>query len=183
MAARPGRYSPPDCCATEGIPGRANGWTGILSGGAFMKWGRWSVRPLILLAALALAAAACNMPPLGKSQLSAYDGGDGLATVGGGTITPGSQQTGTLESLFEAHNWSFNGQEGQEVTIWAKGHGAANPRIKLIDPDGAVVAQDNDSGGGPRGTDALLVVTLRASGSYTIRVDMFDTGQYTLILE
>ena len=148
-----------------------------------MSLRRLMIPSAILVAPLLLAAIACNMPPLGKSHLSTYDGGDGLATVGGGTITPGSQQTGTLESLFEAHNWSFNGQEGQQVTIWAKGHGAANPRIKLIDPDGVVVAQDNDSGGGPRGTDALLVVTLRTSGSYTIRVDMFDTGQYTLILE
>jgi hypothetical protein len=148
-----------------------------------MRPRREFAQPVILVAALALAAIACTMPPLGGSEISAYDGGDGLATVGGGTITPGSRQTATLSSVFEAHNWSFEGQEGQEVAIWARGEGSANPNIKLIDPDGVVIARDNDSGGGRRGTDALLVVTLPASGTYTIRIDVFDTGEYVLILE
>ncbi len=132
--------------------------------------------------ALWLSIAACNLP-LGTGRISRDDGGDGLQTVGGGSIEAGSQQTGEINSLFEAHNWSFRGEEGQVVTIWAKGEGAANPRIKLIDPDGTVIARDNDGGGGPRGTDASITATLPGNGRYTIRVDMFEIGGYALILE
>lgn len=138
-------------------------------------------RDRFMLAAIMLAWAAAACVFGGLSGLSEYDGGDGYDTTGGGRIAVGERQSGELLSLFEAHNWSFDGQAGQTVTIRAVGQGSCDPRIKLIDPDGNIIDEDNNSG--INGRDAVLTTTLPASGDYTIRVDVFKEGTYTITLE
>jgi hypothetical protein len=56
----------------------------------------------------------------------------------------------------------------------------SDPRVKLLDPRGIVVAEDDDSGGGLGGWDSRLAATLRGSGTYTLRVDVFIIGTYTI---
>ncbi len=130
-------------------------------------------------AALATAAAMqqSGLPGLPPNML---DGGDGLATTGGGTIALGGSVTGTLGTLFEAHNWVFEGQAGQTVTIRVNAVGDTDPRVKLLDPSGSVIAEDDDSGGG---LNARLTAVLPLGGTYTIRVDVYVPGEYTASLE
>ena len=156
---------------------------------------RTTRRLVIVVAVLALVTMACtcgsltSLIPSGvtggssgggnNSSSSTFDGGDGLSTVGGGSITVGGSQTGSLSSIFDASNWTFQGTAGQTVTIAADGQGDCDPRVKLIDPSGNVIGEDDDSGGGH---NALLTATLPSAGQYTIRVDVFTEGTYTLTL-
>ncbi len=149
-----------------------------------MKLDRRTLRILMIaIAALALVVVACTCTsfiPSGGGQSCGPDGGDGYSTTGCYSISVGSSGTGTLSSLFEAHNWSMQGTSGQTITVRASGQGDCDPRVKLIDSSGNVLAEDDDSGGGANGRDALFSTTLPADGTYYLRVDVFQTGTYTL---
>ena len=151
---------------------------------------------IIIVAVLALAAAACvctSSLPIGGSGGgttgggstgggggTGYDGGDGLETNYQGSIAVGGSASGNIDSLFVADNWTFQGSSGQSVTIFAEGVGETDPRIKLIDPNGSVRAEDDDGGGG---YNSLIETSLPMDGQYTIRVDVFTAGNYNLTLE
>lgn len=149
---------------------------------------------LIAVAALGLVAAACTCGGFdlgnltgggggitgGGSDACSFDGGDGLTTNCQGTLAVGSSATGNLGSLFEADNYTFTGSSGQSVTIHVTGIGDTDPRVKLIDPSGTVVAENDDSGGG---YDSEIVTTLSSSGEYAIRIDVFSTGDYEVSLQ
>jgi hypothetical protein len=138
---------------------------------------------MIALAALALVVLACtcsSLVPSGAAVACGPDGGDGFTTTGCYSITAGSSGTGTLNSLAEAHNWTFQGTSGQTITVLASGQGDCDPRVKLIDSSGNVLAEDDDSGGGVNGRDATFTATLPADGTYYLRVDIFVVGTYTL---
>jgi len=109
-----------------------------------------------------------------------FDGGDGLETTGGGTIEVGTSVTNRLQTLLEAHNWTFEGKSGQVVSIYVDSDGTSDPRARLIDPDGEVIAEDDDGGDV---LDAAIDTTLPFDGTYTIRVDTHVSGGYTLTLE
>lgn len=103
---------------------------------------------------------------------------DGLDTTGGGTLTVnGEAQSATLDSLFEVHNWTFNGEAGQTITIEVTGEGETDPQIRLLGPGDALLAEDDDSGGG---LNARLATTLPETGAYTARVSVFTEGTYTI---
>ena len=152
---------------------------------------------LIVAAALALVAAACTCGGFdlgnltggtsggggitggGGSGACSYDGGDGLTTNCQGTLAVGGSATGNLGSLFEADNYTFTGSAGQSVTIHVTGIGDTDPRVKLIDPSGSVIAENDDTGSG---YDSEIVTTLPSAGEYAIRVDVFSTGDYQITL-
>jgi hypothetical protein len=95
----------------------------------------------------------------------------------------GDEVTGELNSLMEADDWTFEGEEGQRVTIRCEAASGedTDPRINLLDPDGDLVDSDDDSGSG---YDAILDnVRLPEDGTYTIKVDVFTEGEYVLSLE
>ena len=100
-----------------------------------------------------------------------------------GSITFGAEVTDDLTGLFEPHDWTLSGEAGQQVTIRCAPRSGAptDPYLELISPGGQVLAQDDDGGGGK----AALIsgYTLPASGTYTIRVDVWATGPYTLSLD
>ena len=57
--------------------------------------------------------------------------------------------------------------------------------LRLEDPSGKTVAEDDDSGGGPSGHDARIVFKAEAAGSYTIVCTSYSPsarGKYTLII-
>jgi hypothetical protein len=105
---------------------------------------------------------------------------DALDTTGGGTVAVGESVTGEIADSSQAHDWHFEGTEGQFVIINVYGDGEADPRARLVTPDGKLLARDDDGG---EGYDAYFSATLPADGTYTIRVDMFGGGTYTLTLE
>ncbi|MBN1120322.1 MAG: PPC domain-containing protein [Anaerolineae bacterium] len=89
-----------------------------------------------------------------------------------------SQVSGTFDSVFDAHNWLFEGTAGQTVQIAATGSGEVDTRIRLIDPDGNLLAEEDDT----VGNDPLVSITLPTNGLYTVRVDTWSTGTYSLIV-
>ena len=109
-----------------------------------------------------------------------FDGGDGYDTTLVNTISIGQTASGEITATFEAHNWLFEGVGGQVVTIRVESQGEADPFVKLINPDGVVIAQNDDYGGT---FNALITVTLPLSGTYTIRVTAWSPGAYTISLE
>jgi hypothetical protein len=111
----------------------------------------------------------------------AYDGGDGLETTRVETIAPGQTLTGTLTGLYEAHNWLFEGQAGQTVTITVEAVGDSDPRLRLLDPSGNVIGEADDTGTGD--LSARLTITLPVSGTYTARVDVFAAGDYRITVQ
>jgi hypothetical protein len=106
--------------------------------------------------------------------------GDSLDTTGGGTVGVGESVAGEIADSTQAHDWFFDGVEGQFVIINIYGDGESDPRARLITPGGKVLARDDDSG---EGFDVYLSATLPADGTYTVRVDMFGGGTYTLTLD
>jgi hypothetical protein len=122
---------------------------------------------------------ATAIPPAGGAGPGTYDGGDEHDTVLVESMSIGQSVNGELLKAFDAHNWAFEGSAGQVVTIRVEGIGQTDPVVTLLDPAGGVVGQNDDGGGGQ---NALLKATLESSGTYTIRVTGWKTGQYTLSL-
>jgi hypothetical protein len=109
--------------------------------------------------------------------------GPNLPAVTQGAISAGGSVTAELNTLDEAHDWTFEGIAGQQVTIRAEAAQgtSTDPRIHLYDPAGNVIAADDDGGGD---TNALIsAVSLEQDGTYIIRVDVFTEGEYVLSLE
>ncbi len=106
-------------------------------------------------------------------------------TRGGGTISPGERRSGTIHTSGQADSWQLAAQPGQYVTInlRAAGGSALDPYLEVIDPDGAIVAADDDSGGRLDARIANLPLTRR--GIYTLRVSSVSgsIGAYELILQ
>jgi hypothetical protein len=105
--------------------------------------------------------------------------GDWFDTTGGGTISFGQSVTEQIYSDVEAHDWTFEGTQGDQVEIWVVGDGASDPRARLIGPNDNLIARDDDGGGD---LDSYISASLPRTGTYTIRIDMFEPGSYTLSL-
>ena len=112
-----------------------------------------------------------------------FSGGDPYRTTGGGYLTiDGPAITDDVYELNEAHNWVFTGSAGQFVRITCEAIGETDPRIALLDPDGSLLTFDDDSGRDHSlgYWDSYLTYTLPRDGEYTVRVDVFTGGQFTL---
>lgn len=105
---------------------------------------------------------------------------DWYPTTGGGPMEIG-ESVATRLAEGEAHDWTFEGTQGQRVTIKADGDGYADPDIRLIGPDGDLIARNDDSSYAT--TDAAISAVLPENGVYTIRVIMSSGGLYALSVE
>ena len=130
--------------------------------------------------------------PLGLTDSTGqFTGGDGFETSYVGTLEVGGSGQGVLTDGFDANNWEFTwgaeGSEPQPVTITVRAEDEnLDAYVKLIDAEGNVLLEDDDSGGGLTGSDPqLAAVLLPASGEYVIRVTAWglDGGPYTVTLE
>lgn len=84
-----------------------------------------------------------------------------------------------INTVFEGHNWLFEGQAGQTVRIRVGGDDGIDPRVNLIDPAGDVLASEDDN----VGEQVDFTYTLPASGVYVIRLDVWNQGVYTVLVE
>ncbi len=109
-----------------------------------------------------------------------YDGGDGLRTARLEPIDLGQIAHGEIEGLQQADNWLIEGRAGQAIAVQVIGKDDCDPRARLIDPQGVVIAEDDDGGGR---TSALITASLPVTGTYTVRVDGFVAGQYTILVQ
>jgi hypothetical protein len=94
-----------------------------------------------------------------------------------------SPVTGTPDgTLYDA--WTFTGTAGEHVQISM--FAAFDTYLYLVDPSGHEVAEDDDSGGGPDGTNSLIEdYEITVTGTYTIYANTFEeatTGPYSLDL-
>lgn len=144
---------------------------------------------IIVIALLAIAALACtcgNVTNLtgggggggGPALAGAptYDGGDGYTTGFVREIQVGGSQSATINNVFVAHNYVFQGTAGQSIT--ASASGVADTRIKIIDPNGRVVAEVDDT----NGLDPQVTFNVNSNGWWTVRVDAFTEGDYTVTI-
>ena len=141
-----------------------------------LSWGLW---PLLLVVTLA-----CSVTDTISSQADSesgpgyYDDGDQLkTTVKDKLIVGGPAGTGNLQTYFDANNWTFDGSAGQTVTVVVQAVKGSDPHVKLLQPDGTLLAEDDDGGGG---TNAQIEIVLPLGGTYTIRIDMMVLGEYTV---
>ncbi len=81
------------------------------------------------------------------------------------------------DSLMEEHSLEARGGQALLVSMTST---EVDAYLEILDSRGEVIASNDDSGGG---TDALLVIYLPDSGTYTIRANTFaagEQGSYTL---
>ncbi|MEW6566629.1 MAG: pre-peptidase C-terminal domain-containing protein [Chloroflexota bacterium] len=101
--------------------------------------------------------------------------------AGGGPIAYGQTDEGYVLTG-EGDRWTFQGSAGDIVTI-SMGSELIDCYLELLDPAGATIASDDDSGGN---RDALINgFRLPSSGTYTIIASGYGgaTGPYTLTLQ
>jgi WD40 repeat protein len=102
------------------------------------------------------------------------------------TITVGMSSQGFIE-VGQGELWSFEGEEGQEVTIDLTAETTSlDPYLILIGPDGEVIAENDDVDPGVVIDSRLEGIILPASGSYTIVARGYDetsVGAYTISLD
>ncbi|HKG80039.1 MAG TPA: M12 family metallo-peptidase, partial [Pyrinomonadaceae bacterium] len=106
-----------------------------------------------------------------------------------GQLASGDCHSPVRGAGFLADRYTFNAFAGQRVTILATAAAVGNPDtfLTLLGPNGVVVLNDDDSGGGqnsriPGGKSSL---PLGLPGTYTIELTAFDTsgsGSYSVTL-
>ena len=98
------------------------------------------------------------------------------------SIKIGEQVIDELNEPYETHEWTFQGQAGQEVTIrCAPASGAdTDPYLTLVGPDRQILAEDDDGGGGY--TALISNFVLPDDLTYTIQVNVWKIGAYDLSL-
>lgn len=120
--------------------------------------------------------------------------GDIVGGCASRAISAGVAITGTLgpsdclsvDGPFYTHVYSFDGLTGQRISI-SLSSSSFDTYLVLLGPDGSVVAQDDDGGGGLNARIPMAgTLRLEASGAYRIEVSSFQqlqTGNYTLLME
>ena len=104
-----------------------------------------------------------------------------------GSLRYGESVNGEISHADYSDYWTFEGEQGDVViiTMMAENTGL-DSYLSLLGPDGAEIASDDDSAGE---LNALLIVPLPASGTYTILATRFghiagtSEGSYRLSLQ
>jgi hypothetical protein len=102
-------------------------------------------------------------------------------TVSGTLSATGCRST-IKGNAYYAAQYSFTATAGQQVSIQVTSD-AFDSYIYLIGPDGRIMAQDDDSGGG---TNSQIQLSIPADGTYIIEVTSFNInslGSFTLRIE
>ncbi|MEM7335478.1 MAG: PPC domain-containing protein [Chloroflexota bacterium] len=99
-----------------------------------------------------------------------------------GTVSLNQPVRDTIDGFLDIHDWSFDGQAGQTITIQVNPIDGSNPdpRVGILDANGNLLIEDDDSGAN---LGALIQsYQLPANGTYTIRVDGWNEGSYELTI-
>jgi len=103
----------------------------------------------------------------------------GHPTIGGGMLTDGENRNAVLSE--EGFKWRYQGQKGAYLSVGVQGEQGIDPFLSLYGPDGALLTQDDDSGGNLN--PEIIDFELPADGVYTIRAHTIaSTGLVTLTL-
>ena len=99
-----------------------------------------------------------------------------------GTLSATGCRSAIKGSSFFAAQYSFTATAGQQVSIQVSSD-AFDSYIYLLGPNGRIIAQDDDSGGG---TNSQIQLSIPADGTYIIEVTSFNLnslGSFTLRVE
>ena len=125
-------------------------------------------------------ASSAGASPATDAILPDLSASPGDAQIFDGEVTAASPTLDADGSFFESH--AMQGTEGQAITATLTSS-AFDAYLVLMDPDGNVLARDDDSAGG---TDARVQATLPATGTYVFVVNTYgsgQTGRYTLTVQ
>lgn len=117
--------------------------------------------------------------PSGDQQQQEEEGPEGV--LGMGELMLGTPADGALDNEYFAHIWYFSGNAGEMVTITMSSTDGLDSYLGLLDADGNVLAEDDDSGGGAAGLDAQIAIRLPETGDYIVVAARagFDAGNTT----
>lgn len=93
--------------------------------------------------------------------------------------------SGRLSDALPVQVWRFNGRTGQVVTVTMQTtSGPLDPLLRLMRPDGALVAENDDTFDAAMGVNAQIArVRLPADGVYEIEAGRFEgSGRYSLVV-
>ncbi len=97
-----------------------------------------------------------------------------------------AEMVGEISPLFPAQQWTIDGRAGQVITVTmiAEGGTGLDPLLRIRNPQGDVLAENDDADDPALGRDAQIVgFRLPTSGVYTIEAAQFDGyGPYRLIV-
>ncbi|GAB5494377.1 MAG: hypothetical protein Phog2KO_45920 [Phototrophicaceae bacterium] len=96
------------------------------------------------------------------------------AQVDGGELEDGEEVEVELDGD-ETLTFTYNGSEGDAVTIVVNANDGTDTRMTLFDEDGDEVATDDDSGEGTN--PALIRVQLPEDGEYSIVIEHYSDGE------
>lgn len=138
-------------------------------------------RSLVLVAIVSLmAAAAClctgGIPLDDLEDFSSNEFNDLYQTTSTASMDVGTSATGSISTITDAHNWTFQGSAGQTIVIEAVGQNGLDPKIALYDPSLDLIAENDDFDG----LDSYIETSLPEDGTYTVRLSAFTTGDYIL---
>jgi len=113
----------------------------------------------------------------GGSAAGTFGESDGHDTILMGAVTLGTPASGDLVGVFDAHNWTFQGTNGQAVRIRVAPVGQGDFEVVLFGPAGQRLSEVD---GGGDGATEQINRTLAANGVFTIRIRAWVVDQYTL---
>ncbi len=90
---------------------------------------------------------------------------------------------GTLNDIFSIERWGFEGQAGQSFTLTMQAD-ELDPILRLVDANGVVLDENDDTGDPALGSAAQLVnAQLPENGRYVIEATSFEgEGRYELVI-
>ncbi len=94
---------------------------------------------------------------------------------------PGAGVADRIEPITDLDTFRFQGRDGESVTVDVSSAGAMDPRVRVIDPEGATIAEAECSGP----CTASVSPALSLDGTYRILVSDFEAdeqGDYTVTL-
>jgi hypothetical protein len=114
--------------------------------------------------------------------------GEGTYSLGlslSGTITTATAAAGELSLVIPVQTWQFSGSAGQEISITLTPISTTlDPIVRLYDPAGELIADNDDAEDPALGLGSQLTLTLPVDGLYTIEAARFDgAGAYELTIE
>ena len=96
-----------------------------------------------------------------------------------------TEVAGRLQDVFPVQSWAFNGHQGDVLTFTMSAEsGTLDPALALFNPDGKLVAYNDDAYDPELKINAQLAqVRLAADGTYIIEASRYDgAGRYTITI-
>lgn len=103
-----------------------------------------------------------------------YAGGSNTS----GKVSIGASVQGNAEAMNDSDWFAVTLSAGQRYEFRMSAGGTADPRLSLMSPQGALLAENDDDGSGGRGS--LIAFTAPANGTYYLNAQMIGTGAYTV---